>query len=242
ISTVAGNNTAGYSGDGGAPTTAQLNGPAGVAFDAAGNLYIAEVTNNVIREVTASSLPIQLISFTGSPLEDKIKISWETASEQNNSFFTLEKSINGIDFLELCRIPGAINSSIVNAYDCEDSLPFQGENYYRLKQTDVNGHEQLFEVIAVNYTGNNELQLYPNPAGEDRIVHLSLTMGSSVNEISVYNSLNEIVFQDTNVQHSRGRDLDTYAIQLSPQLAAGLYHIAVNTTSNVFNENLLLLK
>jgi uncharacterized protein (TIGR03437 family) len=56
ISTVAGNGAFGYSGDGGAAVKAQLNGPQGVAVDAAGNLYIADTENNAIREVTAGGL------------------------------------------------------------------------------------------------------------------------------------------------------------------------------------------
>jgi sugar lactone lactonase YvrE len=52
ISTVAGNGTAGYTGDGGAATAAELNVPAGVGVDSAGNLYIADQSNNRIRKVT----------------------------------------------------------------------------------------------------------------------------------------------------------------------------------------------
>jgi uncharacterized protein (TIGR03437 family) len=52
IGTVAGNGAAGYSGDGGQAVKAQLNGPQGVAVDAAGNLYIADTENNLIREVS----------------------------------------------------------------------------------------------------------------------------------------------------------------------------------------------
>ena len=54
ISTVAGNGTRGYSGDGGTATAAELNYPGGVAFDASGDLYIADAFNNVIRKVTPS--------------------------------------------------------------------------------------------------------------------------------------------------------------------------------------------
>jgi sugar lactone lactonase YvrE len=51
ISTLAGNGIAGYSGDGGLATSASLNGPRDLAYDAAGNLYISDGNNNVIRKV-----------------------------------------------------------------------------------------------------------------------------------------------------------------------------------------------
>ncbi len=54
ISTVAGNGSAGWSGDGGSATAATLNGPSGIAFDASGNMYIADSNNMVIREVSTA--------------------------------------------------------------------------------------------------------------------------------------------------------------------------------------------
>jgi hypothetical protein len=66
ITTVAGNGTAGYSGDGGAATSAQLNGPEVVALDSAGNLYIAEYYNNRIRKVTAATGIITTVAGNGT--------------------------------------------------------------------------------------------------------------------------------------------------------------------------------
>jgi len=56
ISTFAGGATFGYSGDGGAATSALLSGPAGMAFDGPGNLYIAETGNAVIRRVSPNGV------------------------------------------------------------------------------------------------------------------------------------------------------------------------------------------
>lgn len=66
ISTVAGNGTAGYSGDGGAATSAELKLPFALTLDAAGNIYIADYTNERIRMVTAASGIIRTIAGTGT--------------------------------------------------------------------------------------------------------------------------------------------------------------------------------
>lgn len=67
ISTIVGTGVAGYSGDGGAATAAELNAPAKVVVDAAGNLYIADAGNNVIRFVSAATGIISTIAGIGTP-------------------------------------------------------------------------------------------------------------------------------------------------------------------------------
>ncbi len=69
ITTVAGNGTPGFSGDGGSSTGASLNSPLGVAVDAAGNLYIADGSNNRIRKVSPSGV-ITTAAGGGSVLGD----------------------------------------------------------------------------------------------------------------------------------------------------------------------------
>ncbi|MFC5865373.1 chitobiase/beta-hexosaminidase C-terminal domain-containing protein [Acidicapsa dinghuensis] len=67
ITTVAGKHTYGYSGDGGSATSSELGFPEGVSLDSAGNLYIADVAANVVREVTATTGVINTVAGSGSP-------------------------------------------------------------------------------------------------------------------------------------------------------------------------------
>jgi len=67
ITTVAGNGTAGYSGDGGPATSAQLNGPLSVTVDAAGNIYLSDINNERIRVVNTTTNPVALLGVTIQP-------------------------------------------------------------------------------------------------------------------------------------------------------------------------------
>jgi gliding motility-associated-like protein len=66
ITTIAGTGTAGYSGDGGLSTAAQLNAPEGMAFDASGNLYFSDVNNHVIRKIDAVTHNVSTIAGGGA--------------------------------------------------------------------------------------------------------------------------------------------------------------------------------
>src|SRR5271165_200484 len=68
ITTVAGNHTAAYTGDGGPATKASLNAPAGVNFDAAGNMYIADTNNSLIRKVDTNGI---ITTFAGTLTDDE---------------------------------------------------------------------------------------------------------------------------------------------------------------------------
>src|ERR1700677_709369 len=66
ISTIAGNGTQGYSGDGGAATSAELHQPDGIAAHSAGNLYIADFFNQVIRKVASGTGTISSVAGNGT--------------------------------------------------------------------------------------------------------------------------------------------------------------------------------
>lgn len=103
-------------------------------------------------------LPIELLSFNAKFNSGIVNLFWNTANEINNDFFTIEKSNNGFDFNYLGLVDGAGNSNSIQNYSYNDSYPFEGVTYYRLKQTDFDGKSSYSNIVSVNINDNNELQ------------------------------------------------------------------------------------
>lgn len=112
-------------------------------------------------------LPVELIAFTGQLQPNGfVALDWSTASETNNSHFTIERSTNGMTFTEIGRVVGHGTSPQQNDYTFADPNPESGTNYYRLKQTDYNGHYEHLSVIAIEVSttpGGCVLTVFPNP-------------------------------------------------------------------------------
>ncbi|MCE3225656.1 MAG: hypothetical protein K0S32_207 [Bacteroidetes bacterium] len=110
-------------------------------------------------------LPIELIDFAAKPENKKVKLIWETATETNNKFFTVERSSDAVNFETVITIEGADNSDHHRNYSVYDNNPLKGISYYRLKQTDHLRGTSYSNLKTVHYTHSGErMILFPNPA------------------------------------------------------------------------------
>ncbi|PBQ34095.1 hypothetical protein CNR22_20705 [Sphingobacteriaceae bacterium] len=135
-------------------------------------------------------LPIGLAYFSGAYTKTGIILSWQTQTETENSFFTVEKSEDGIEWVPLTNIPGAGNSQVSKQYSFLDAKPYAGINYYRLKQTDIDQKFSYSSVIAVMNASEKIScsKIWPNPASSD--VNFEITSPSNGN--ATYEIINEI--------------------------------------------------
>ena len=113
-----------------------------------GNL--ADEIENISSSIS-SLLPIELTSFTATATDYGFAFNWVTASEVENDYFTLEYSIDGVDFNEIDYVHGAGTTSETSEYEYRwDEAPEFDVVYFRLKQTDYNGEYSYSDVIAAS--------------------------------------------------------------------------------------------
>lgn len=116
---------------------------------------------NDMAMIFDSFLPVELIEFSARAMESDVKLSWVTATETNNDYFTIERSRDGRSFENLGIVFGKGNSTVINEYSFMDNNPLNGMNYYRLKQTDFDGQFSYSEIETVEFGSYNAIKVYP---------------------------------------------------------------------------------
>ena len=156
------------------------------------------VTTPVATGVTApcgTPLPIALLSFDATCNANAVELTWTTASETNNNYFTIERSVDATHFEIIATIQGAGNSNITHGYSFTDNEPYNGVSYYRLKQTDFNGQFKYFNIIAVtcmdDFTG--KIKIYPNPVSHQLIIEIT---GNTIPvNFEIINAIGSVVYK-----------------------------------------------
>ncbi len=144
-----------------------------------------------IAKFSASGiLPVKLIAFNAVLDNKKVNCTWETASEINNDYFTIERSSDGNHFESIGTVKGKGNSSTNTRYSFTDNNPFDGISYYRLKQTDfdnaytysaiqrVGSTEKLSSTISLYYENNNPIVKIQAEVASNAIIELISLAGT----------------------------------------------------------------
>lgn len=117
-------------------------------------------------------VPIILSSFDAIVTQaHTVNLNWTTASEINNDYFTIEKSLDGESYMASADVKGSGNTTTPRHYSYEDRQPVTGRSYYRLKQTDFDGTFTYSKAVMVDYEGpkNPVLTILSNPQRDNSI-------------------------------------------------------------------------
>lgn len=102
--------------------------------------------------LNCTPLAVSLTSFECAQDEQFINVHWNTESENNSDFFILEKSTDGVNFVELVRTKAQGTSTTPTDYFIVDAYPELGVNYYRLTEVDLSGQKTTFNISSCEAT------------------------------------------------------------------------------------------
>ncbi|MFT5165766.1 MAG: hypothetical protein ACI8P3_000995 [Saprospiraceae bacterium] len=147
--------------------------------------------------VVSGSLPVDLVAFSGKKVEKQVHLEWITASEENNDFFMLERSIDGRTFEAISTIQGAGSTFENQRYFYIDKNPITGVNYYRLKQVDFDGAEDFADnIVAVEFYKGSLVTITPNPTKSNAIGLNYTTAQEGEVLVAVYDLTGRMIHQD----------------------------------------------
>jgi hypothetical protein len=205
----------------------------------ANGLY--SLNSYTFADVAGNPLPIELLSFqaTYHNQNNTVDLKWETQTETNNNYFSIEKSFDGINFTEIGTIFSKGNSYNIQTYEYTDvDIEKNNTYYYRLKQTDYDGtfsYSKIEKVKIDNY--DNELSniyIYPTLINN--------------NNINIYNRNEDIL--NVKIIDTRGNILyentskDAKLSIPSNKLSDGYYYVHCQNINNntIFTKKILNIK
>ena len=154
--------------------------------------------NGFITISGSATLPVELTYFKGKSNVEGNLMTWQTASENNNEGFEIQRSIDGKSWETLDFVFGNGTTIEVSNYEFIDNQPFVGTNYYRLKQIDFDGAFEYSNIINLtteqsdSYRENHPtISIFPNP------VQNELNIIGGQGQATIYNMLGQPVKQFT---------------------------------------------
>lgn len=124
------------------------------------------------------TLPIELLHFQASKNATQVQLNWSTATETNNDYMAVERSADGVHFIEIGRRKGQGTTTETQYYTLVDEHPLQGNNYYRLRQVDFDQTTDHSKVIALHFERGQVLSLFPNPAHDKVFLQTPLNLSA----------------------------------------------------------------
>lgn len=179
-------------------------------------------------------LPVRFVSFAARAQEGAVQLNWQTAEEQNNSHFVVERSADGQQFAAIGRVNAATGISAA-LYSYTDRQPLPGNNYYRLVQHDHNGARTVSATRVVTGATRLFAGLYPNPATVGLVLTLQGRAAGPL-DVQVVNAAGQTVFSRRYAAGTNNLTLNTAS------LAPGTYRVVLKADGQVQATSLLLTR
>ena len=205
----------------------------GVAESQVRNLLYPNFTYLAVANGCSAAFPVELLDFTATGLDKTIRLAWQTAREEDNRGFEIERSQNGRDFTRIGFVaPRAEGSAGVRTYEFMDTNVSSGPlYYYRLKQLDTDGDFEYSTVRTARLVGAAVGEwsfghAFPNPVETETTVQVYAPRDGRVN-YALYSSTGQRMMADSATLYGR-RD-NQITVRLGGRMPSGTYTLRFTT-------------
>jgi hypothetical protein len=201
----------------------------------------ANLIDNLFDYLTFGVIPVELTLFEAVAAENGVSLSWQTATETNNSGFEIERKSEGSSFENIGFVPGMGTTTRISSYSFVDDNITSGKFVYRLKQVDYDGTSSYSKEIEVEVHAPSVFELsqnYPNPFNPSTSIKFSVPQDGLVSLI-VYNLLGEKIATLINQDLKAGRHEVKFD---ASKIASGLYFYRLDAGEFSMVKKMMLLK
>jgi hypothetical protein len=188
-------------------------------------------------------IPVELVSFNSSVVNNIVNLTWATATEVNNSGFEVQRSTDNKTFQTISFVNGKGTSTEVNHYNYTDSELEGGVYFYRLKQIDFDGTFEITNSIEVNVdeipASFSLNQNYPNPFNPETSISFSVAQ-NGLTKLVVYNSIGQ---QVTTLFNKNAEVGQLYKVNFdASKLSSGIYIYSLQQNNTIITKKMTLIK
>ena len=175
------------------------------------------------------TLPLTFTSVNAYRQNSGVVISWKTGNENNLKEYTVEKSADGKNFIALGSVTP--NNGAVNTYYFTDANAVTGNNYYRVRSTNINGglaYSDIMKVFADQ--GFSLIKIFPNPVSGNNIHLQFINQPAGEYQVRLISNFGQTMLS-TKVQHPGGNS--SQSVSPSQNLPKGMYRLEVTSPGGI---------
>lgn len=169
-------------------------------------------------------LASNLAAFTAQKQGSRVLLSWTATAVQDNDYFDIEKSTDGINWVKSGTVLGHAGSG-VQQYNYNDAAPLNGTSYYRLKVAGADGKFSYSPTRTVNFTGLTGIKVYPNPSTDHLVINVENNK-AEIAQLAVVAANGRVVLTKA---HQLVNGSNSFTIYYTNNMVPGLYLLKINT-------------
>jgi titin len=179
-------------------------------------------------------LPVRLTSFRVSHYgKDKALLEWTTSMEENNAYFEILRSIDGITFIPVGIVQGAGTTNDIQKYSFIDEGLVGGTYYYMLNQIDFDGTNHLTDVRSIQFELSNAIDVIPSVVNTGQSLRIVNSSGEEI-KFSLLDVSGKVLINGVVVKNSSYQEIDTQG------LSAGSYIVRIVSGENAATKKIVV--